>query len=92
MGTRLLRDVYRMRPASVSDVGRSANIPVWHAPGLSVDVQINNPDDVVIAMPGFKQIGYPFPDRPAPPRTTHNNPNERRIELKHAQREANAVP
>jgi hypothetical protein len=70
-----------IRFASIGDVRRGSHKSVWNAPGLSVLIQVNDPDDIVIAVSRFDEIGDTFAGRARPVGPAHNYTNKGWIEL-----------
>jgi hypothetical protein len=72
-----------IRLASIRDVRWGPYKSVGNAPGLSVLIQVNDPDDIVIAVSGFDEIGHTFANRASPAGSAHNYTNKGWIELQH---------
>ena len=47
-------------------IGKSLHLSVGNAPRVAVFIQVDNPKNVVVAMPWFNKIGNAFPGGPGP--------------------------
>src|SRR6185437_14039744 len=79
------------RPA-IGDVSRRANVAIGHAPGFAIFIHVDDPDQIIIPMAWFDEIGYAFSRWPDPSRAAHDDAHKRGIKLKHAWKSTNGVP
>ena len=67
----------RFRPTSVCDVPWSPHKSIGYTPSLTVLIQIDDPNDVIVAVARFDQIRNPFACWTLPPATANNDSNKR---------------
>ncbi len=67
--------------SSIGDVIGGADKPIGNAPGLAGFIHVDDPDDIVVTMSGFDEIGDTFAGGTAPVWAAHDNSSKRWIQL-----------
>ena len=86
----LIRDGPSLPP--VRDIPRRPHKAIGNAPRLAILIEVDDPDDVIIAVPRFQQIGNAFAGRSFPAGPADDDANEWRIQLKHIGPQSKFVP
>lgn len=66
------------------DVRRRSHVPIGHAPGLAVFIEIDDPDQIVVAVTGFDKIGDALARGTGPAVAADDDSNQWRIQLQHS--------